>query len=167
LDGREEEEQTQEETGGKNIPSGEHSENLENEVEEQREPSIDDVKQAIKRIIITDNTKGDLVKIGELELIETIHKVMSKVWKQEKLPEECLIFPVYKKGDPLDCQDYCGITLLNTAYNVFSNILYERLQPHVEKVIGNYQRGFRSGKSTVDQIHTLRQIIEKKKKSTM
>jgi sorting nexin-29 len=90
---------------------------------------------------------------------------MNKVWKQEKLPEEWeegLIFPVYYKGDPLDCQ-YCGITLLNTAYKVFSNILYERLQPHVEKVIGNYQCGFRSGKSTVDQIHTLRQIIEKKK----
>jgi hypothetical protein len=42
-------------------------------------------------------------------------------------------------------------------------MLYERLKPHVEKVIGNYQCGFRSGKSTVDQIHTLRQILEKTK----
>jgi hypothetical protein len=50
LDCREEEEQTQEETGGQNTPSVEHSENLENEVKEQRQPSIDDVKQAIKRI---------------------------------------------------------------------------------------------------------------------
>jgi hypothetical protein len=42
-------------------------------------------------------------------------------------------------------------------------MLYERLKPHVEKVIGNYQREFRSGKSTVDQIHTLRQILEETK----
>jgi hypothetical protein len=37
------------------------------------------------------------------------YKVMSKVWKQEKLPEEYeegLICPIYKKGDPLDCQNY-------------------------------------------------------------
>jgi sorting nexin-29 len=74
-----------------------------------------------------------------------------------------LICPVYKKGDPLDCQNYRGITLINTAYKVFSNILNERLKPHVEKVIGNYERGFRSGKSTVDQIHTLRQTLEKTK----
>jgi sorting nexin-29 len=91
---------------------------------------------------------------------------MSKVWKQEKLPEEweeSLICTVYKKGDPLDCQKYCGITLLNTAYKVFSNILYERVKPHVEKIIGNYQCGLRSGKSTVDQTHTLRLILEKTK----
>jgi sorting nexin-29 len=63
---------------------------------------------------------------------------MSKVWKQEKLPEEWeedLICPAYKKGNTLDCQNYRGITLLNTAYKVFSNVLYERLKPHVEKVI--------------------------------
>jgi sorting nexin-29 len=68
-----------------------------------------------------------------------------------------------KKSDPLDCQNYRGITLLKTAYKVFSNILYERLKPHVEKVIGMYQCAFRSGKFTVDQIHTLRQILEKTK----
>jgi sorting nexin-29 len=97
---------------------------------------------------------------------EKIHEVKSKVWKQEKLPEEWkggLIYPVYKKGYLLNCQNYRGITLLNTAYKVFSNILYERLKSHVEKVIANYQCGFRSGKSTVDQIHTFRQILEKTK----
>jgi sorting nexin-29 len=59
------------------------------------------------------------------------------------------------------CENYHGITLLNTGYKVFSNILFERLQPYVEKIIGSYQCGFRSGKSTSDQIHTVRQIMEK------
>jgi sorting nexin-29 len=172
LDGREEEEQTQEETEGQSIPSVEHSENLENEVKEQREPSIEDVKQAIKRInnnraLGPDNINGDFIKIDELELIKKIHEFMSKAWKQEKLPEEWeegLTCPVYyKKGDPLDCQNYRGITLLNTAHKVVSNILYERLKPHVEKVIENYQCEFQAGKSTVDKIHTLRQILDKMK----
>jgi hypothetical protein len=44
-------------------------------VEEQREPSIEDVKQAIKsidnnRALGPDNINGDFIKIDELELIE-------------------------------------------------------------------------------------------------
>jgi sorting nexin-29 len=46
------------------------------------------------------------------------------------------------------CENYRGISLLNTAYKVFSGILFQRLQPIVETTIGNYQRG--SG--THDQI---------------
>jgi hypothetical protein len=83
---------------------------MENEMEEPREPSIENVTQAIKRInnnraLGPDNINGDFIKIDEPELIEKIHKVMSKVWKQEKLPEEWeegLIFQIYKKDDPLD-----------------------------------------------------------------
>jgi hypothetical protein len=76
LDGREEEEQTQEEKEGQNTPSVERSENLENKVEEQRQPSTEDVIQAIKRINNNrapgpDNTRinGDFIKIDEPELI--------------------------------------------------------------------------------------------------
>jgi hypothetical protein len=42
--------------------------------------------------------------------------------------------------------------MLNMGYKIFSNILYERLQPHVQRTQGNYQSGFRVGKSTIDQI---------------
>ena len=31
----------------------------------------------------------------------------------------------------------------------------------MEKIVGNYQCGFRDEKSTSDQIHTIRQILEK------
>jgi sorting nexin-29 len=39
-------------------------------------------------------------------------------------------------------------------------VLYERLKPHANKIIGQYQCGFR-GVTTIDQIQTLRQILEK------
>jgi sorting nexin-29 len=63
--------------------------------------------------------------------------------------------------DLLECPNYRGITLLNTAYKVFSNILYTRLKTYAEKIIGSYQCSFREGKSTIDQLQALRQILEK------
>ncbi|GFT63854.1 reverse transcriptase domain-containing protein [Trichonephila clavipes] len=91
---------------------------------------------------------------------------MVKIWETEKIPiewEEGSVCPIFKKGDQLECRNY-RITLLNTAYKIFSNLLFARLRkPYTDKVIGNYQCGFRPQRSTIDQIHTLRQIFEKTK----
>jgi sorting nexin-29 len=38
--------------------------------------------------------------------------------------------------------------------------VFQRRGPYVEKIVGSYQCGFRDGKSTSDQIHTIRQILE-------
>jgi sorting nexin-29 len=46
-------------------------------------------------------------------------------------------------------------------YNAFSNTLFTRLKPYVEKVTGSYQCGFREGKPTTDQIHTLHQVLQR------
>ena len=40
-------------------------------------------------------------------------------------------------------------------------ILCERLKPYLSDIIGSYQCGFRPGKSTTDQIFTLRRLLEK------
>ena len=61
-----------------------------------------------------------------------------------------IIYSIYKKGDRLDSNNYRGITVLNTAYTIFSLILQDRLVPHVEEIVGNYKKGFRIGKSTTD-----------------
>jgi hypothetical protein len=79
--------------------------------------------------------------------------VICQVWKEEVIPEQCeegLTCHIYKKGDQLQPGNYRDITLLNTNYKIFSNILYERLEPYVDKTVGNYQCGFRvaSGKNT-------------------
>jgi sorting nexin-29 len=35
------------------------------------------------------------------------------------------------------------------------------LDPHLKEIIGEYQAGFTQGKSTVYQIHTIKEIMEK------
>lgn len=50
---------------------------------------------------------------------------------------------------------------MNSSYKIFAEILYGRLLPYTEEIIGDYQGGFRLGRSTTDQLFTIRQIMEK------
>ena len=63
----------------------------------------------------------------------------------------------------MECLNYRGVSLLNTAYKILSNILFARISPFAENIIRNYQCGFRRNRSTINQIFMLRQILEKTK----
>jgi len=69
--------------------------------------------------------------------------------------------PTHKKGDMTVCSNYREISLLCVAYKIFSNILFNRLIPQVETTIVDYHCGYRREWSTVDQIFTVHQILEK------
>jgi len=59
-----------------------------------------------------------------------IHKLITSIWKNEKLPEEwkeSIIVSIHKKGYKTDCNNYRGISLLPTTYKMLSNILLSRL----------------------------------------
>lgn len=51
---------------------------------------------------------------------------------------------------------------MNTVYKIFSKILLARLIPYSEECLGEYHCGFRKGKSTIEQLAIIGQIIEKK-----
>jgi hypothetical protein len=70
----------------------------------------------------------------------------------------CLIF---KKGDHTECSNYRGITLLNIVYKILTCLIYNRLIKYSERNLGEYEAGFLPSRSTADQIHVVRQILEK------
>ena len=132
-------------------------------------PDYDEVVTAIARLknnkaAGADGLPAELFKTGGEELTTRMHELLCRIWSEESMPSEwslSVLCPIHKKGDPAVCSNYRGISLLNIAYKVLSSVLCERLKPTVNKLIGPYQCGFRPGKSTIDQIFTLRQILEK------
>ena len=132
-------------------------------------PSQEEVRVALKRLknnkaAGADGLPGELFKAGGDMLIGCIHQLIRKIWLVESMPGDWsrgVICPVLKKGDPTKCENYRGISLIAISYKILSTILCERLKPYTNTLIGQYQCGFRPGKSTIDQIFTLRQILEK------
>jgi len=112
-----------------------------------------------------DQIPAELIKAGGRTICLKIHKLITSIWKEEKLPEEwkeSIIVPIQKKGDKRDCNNYRGISLLPTTYKIVSNILLSRLIPYANEIIGDHQCGFRRNRSTIDHIFCIRQILEKK-----
>ena len=79
---------------------------------------------------------------------------------QEIMPEgwrKSIIVPLYKKVEIEECKNYRGITLLDVTYKIMATILKKRLDKLSEKIIGDYQCGFRKVRSITDQIFMLNQ----------
>ena len=134
------------------------------------EPSACDVELAIDKLKShkspgIDQIPAELITAGGRAICLEIHKLITSIWKKEKLPEEwkeSIIVPIHKKGDKTDCSNYRGISLLPNTYKILSNILLSRLISYAKEIIGERQCGFRRNRSTIDHIFCIRQILEKK-----
>lgn len=133
------------------------------------EPSKEEVEEAIKdlknnKAAGEDMVVSEMLKGGGKICSERLHKIILKVWKEEKMPEEWLesiIVPIYKKGDKGECSNYRGISLLSHGYKVLSKIIQKRLEQYTNTIIEDHQAGFVKGRSTTDQIFILKQAISK------
>ena len=96
--------------------------------------------------------------------MQVIFKLCKRIWDEEVFPKEwkrAIIVPVYKKKDKLDCNNYRGISLLCHSSKIMTTIIMERIKKRTEEILSEEQAGFRTSRSTIDQIFTLRQLAEK------
>ena len=132
-------------------------------------PTMEEVKEAVDKLKKNkapgpDGMPSEILKEGYKYMENRIYELKVQIWKEETIPltwVEALICPIRKTGDVQICENFRGISLVNISYKVLSIVLYGRLKPHTNQIIGQYQCGFREGISTTDQIQTLRQILEK------
>ena len=95
--------------------------------------------------------------------MKTAGKLMKTVEKLIKtLPcLDSLVITLPKKGNLLQCQNYRTISLISHASKVMLKILLNRLTPQAEMIIAEEQAGFRPGRSTTEQIFSLRILCER------
>jgi len=89
--------------------------------------------------------------------------------QQKSVPSDWrrgLIVPLFKEGDKELASNYRGITLLSIVGKLFATIIEKRLSRWCEdkRIFEQEQAGFRAGRSTVNHIFTLAEIIRRKKR---
>ena len=133
--------------------------------------TISEVKRIIKRIKINkapgdDQILPEMIKYGHPVLISALTKLFNIVLKSEIFPDDwniSLQSPLHKGGDPLDTNNYRGISLTSCLGKCFTSILSERLYNYVDssEKLGREQCAFRKGYRTTDNIFCLKSIINK------
>lgn len=76
-----------------------------------------------------------------------------------------IITLIPKKGDKLDLQNKRPISMLNTDYKLFTKILWNRIQPILEKLIGPGQAACVKDSSCIHNLKLLRNVLIKANKS--
>lgn len=69
------------------------------------------------------------------------------------------MFPVHKKGNKRDVNNYRGITSLSTVSKLFELVIMEPLLSHCKHVLSDDQHGFMSGRSTTTNLLCLTSYV--------
>jgi len=143
---------------------------LHNEDEETPEILMDEVVDAVNQLRRFKAVGYDGISAEEIQAamtgkgLEVMLALCRDIWEEEQIPSDwkrAIIVPIHKKKDKMECNNYRGVSLLCHSSKIFSRILLNRLRKRTEEILSEEQAGFRAGRSTIDQIFTLRQLAEK------
>ena len=90
--------------------------------------------------------------------------ICNKIWQTGKWPTtwtQSLVITLPKKRKSAGMPELQTDCLISHPSEVLLRILLQRLKPQAEKIIAGKQAGFRSGRSTTEQIFNLRVVCEK------
>ena len=131
-------------------------------------PTLVEVDTATKQIQIGKapvDIPIELLKTGNERIRQATFDLMVRHWGGI-IPQDWIngiLVILYKsKGDKSNCDNYRGITLLESVGKILARLLLNRLQKFIcNDIIPESQSGFRSGRGCIDMIFTARQFQEK------
>jgi len=129
----------------------------------------EEIRKAVKRMKNNrspglDGVVGEMIKYGGEGVIKELHQICKIAYREGRTPEEwkkSVIIVLHKKGNAQECSNYRTIALMSHLGKVLMSVLTERLRAQTEEYRADEQAGFRKGRSTIQQILTLRLIGEK------
>lgn len=132
--------------------------------------TIEEVQAAIHRLKKhkvpgADNTTADEIQGAGNAGVELLLKLCQRCWREERFPQlwtKSVVVPIHKKKDKLSCDNYNyrGVSLLSHCGKVMTSIILQRIRLRTEEILSEAQAGFRAGRSTIDQLFTLRRLAE-------
>ena len=134
------------------------------------EPTIEELGKALDLLSSgkapgNDGIPAEVLKCSKASLLPILHGLLIKCWREGSVPQDMRdanIHTLYKnKGDKGDCNNYRGISLLSITGKLYARVVLWRLQKLADRIYPEAQCGFRSGRSTIDMIFSLRQLQEK------
>lgn len=135
------------------------------------EISEEEVNRAIRKLkkrkaAGEDGIKSEAWIEGGTEVRKILTQEIKKIGKGGEIPKgwtKGVATPVSKKGSKEKVENYRGITLMDTDYKIYSEILREKLEKKVEekRILQDTQMGFRKKRRTRDAIMLLKKVIDK------
>ena len=110
------------------------------------------------------NIQVKLLKAGGMSLVKWMQRVFHMVMKSGRGPKDwrrAVVIPIYKKGCRLTCSNYRGVSLLSVAGKWFGKFLNSKLRDCTEGRVLEEQGGFRAKRNCIDQVFTMRQVMER------
>ena len=144
----------EERAGGKDEVTGNYRDGNNRDYKENQE----------KKAAGEDGITNEAWMIGENELREDLRNIFNEIWKRGEIPKEWkigTIKPIHKKGDKKEVGNYRGITLMDTGYKIYAEIVRKRLEKELteKKVLDDTQMGYREGKGTAEAIYVLKELV--------
>ena len=98
-----------------------------------------EVKWTLESITMNKASGGDgipaeLFQILKDDAVKVLHSICQQIWKPQQWPQDwkrSVFIPISKKGNAIDCSNYCTIALISHTSKVMLKMVQVRLQQYM------------------------------------
>ena len=113
-----------------------------------------------------DGILNEMIKYSQFQFLPIYTKLFNEILRSGFYPKswrETYITPIFKKGNPLDTNNYRGISITSNIGKLFNMVMQNRLTKFFKdnNLIDEKQIGFNKGSRTSDHIMVVKSLIDK------